>query len=374
MHQSIKILHLISSAGFLGAENVVLELSKETIKTGYWVTIGIIETRNNLHVELADRARNEGLQVQIFPCKGRFDFNTIANIRDFINEERPNILHSHGYKSNFYAWRAVSKRNLCWIASNHGKRVGMMLSVYNMLNILFMKQADKVITVSEKIADEMRRSGIPQEKIIVIDNGVDFKKFANNKKSNELRKSFGFNGNHRVIGTVASLTKEKGHIYLIEAARKVVDAFPDCCFMIVGDGDQRKLLEERTAQLGLTEKVLFVGSRKDIPEILSILDLFVLPSLKEGLPIALLEAMAARLPIIATKVGAISKVIVNNETGILVDSGSADSLRTAMLDLLHDRQKAKKLASRGFRKVETEYSSQIMGSQYLKLYRTIFSL
>ena len=80
-----RVLHLISSSGFLGAENVVLELSKEATKVGVWVTIGILENRNNLHMELADRARSEGLQVQIFPCRGRFDRRTLSSIRSFIN-------------------------------------------------------------------------------------------------------------------------------------------------------------------------------------------------------------------------------------------------------------------------------------------------
>jgi glycosyltransferase involved in cell wall biosynthesis len=369
-----RVLHLISSSGFLGAENVVLELAKETTKAGFWVTIGILENRNNIHMELAERAKGEGLKVQIFPCRGRFDRGTISSIRSFINEEKPNLFHSHGYKSNFYSLFA-NRGKLPWIVTNHlWKRTTYALKVYAYIDSLLMRKADKVIAVSEEIADEMTKKGIPSTKILVIDNGIDLQKFENKTRNNDLRKSFGLNGNHKIIGTIASLTEEKGHRYLIEAAKHVIDKCPECRFLIVGDGGQRHFLEKTVAGLGLTEKVIFTGSRKDVPDILSMLDLFVLPSLKEGLPMALLEAMASKVPVIATSVGAIPKVIVNNKTGILVDPGNANVLSTAILALLHNGQTAYRLASTGFQKVKTEYSAQMMSSRYVNLYRNILLL
>lgn len=365
-----RVLHLISSSGFLGAENVVLELAKESTKAGYWVAIGILENRNNLHMELADRAVNEGVKMRIFPCRGRFDKGTISSIRSFIKEENPNILHSHGYKANFYVLSA-NRWKVPWVVTNHlWKKTTFALKVYAYLDSLLMRRANKVVAVSDEIAFEMMSKGISSQKITIIDNGVDLERFSMSR-NDKLRNSFGFNGTSKVIGTIASLTPEKGHIYLIEAVRKVVDVFPECRFLIVGDGIERESLEKRTSELGLTEKIVFTGRRKDIPEILSLLDVFVLPSLKEGLPVALLEAMAAGLPVIATKVGAIPKVIVNNETGILVEPRSSDSLSTAILGLLHDWQTTYNLASKGFQKVKIEYSSQLMSSRYLNLYKNI---
>jgi len=365
------VLHLISSSGFLGAENVVLELSKETAKQGVWVTIGILENRNNLHMELVDGARDEELKVQIFPCKGRFDSKTIANMRDFIDKEQPNILHSHGYKSNFYAWRALSGRKIPWIITNHGKRVGMKLSLYNRLNFFFMKKADKIVAVSKEIANEMTKKGIPALKIVVIANGIDLQRFTDHRGNNDLRKSFGLNGSNNIIGTIGSLTEEKGHIYLIEAARQVIDKYPECRFLIVGDGGQRRLLEEKTSLLGLTDKVLFSGSRKDVPEILSMLDAFVLPSLKEGLPMALLEAMAARVPVIGTSVGAIPKVIEDGISGMLIPPENPDAIAEAISTILSDGNSAKEMARRGFEKVRDNFSSKTMFEKYLSVYKEL---
>jgi glycosyltransferase involved in cell wall biosynthesis len=377
MNQSIQIeprvLHLISSSGFLGAENVVLELAKETTKAGFWVTIGIIENRNNLHMELAERAREEGLKVHISPCKGRFDSKTIASIRDFIFSEQPNILHSHGYKSNFYAWRALSGRKIPWVITNHGKRVGMKLSVYNWLNIIVMKKAAKIVAVSQVLADEMIKQGISSTKIVVIDNGVDLQRFTDLQENNDMRKSFGLNGNNKIIGIVGSMTEEKGHLYLLEAARQVVEKYPECRFLLVGDGVQRRLLEEKTANLGLNGKVLFTGSRKDVPEILSILDAFILPSLKEGLPMALLEAMASKIPVIATSVGAIPKMVEDSINGLLIPPKNSDAISEAINKMLSNGDSTKEMATKGFEKVRDHYSSDIMAKKYLALYNDLLS-
>jgi glycosyltransferase involved in cell wall biosynthesis len=368
-----RILHLISSSGFLGAENVVLELSKETVKEGYWVTIGIIENRNNLHMELADRAKEAGIKVQIFPCRGRFDRRTISSIRSAISSEQPNILHSHGYKSNFYAWKALSGWNMPWIVTNHGKRVGMKLKVYNWLNIFFMKKAAKIVAVSQVLADEMIKQGISSTKIVVIDNGVDLQRFTDLRENNDLRKSFGLNGKNKIIGTVGSMTEEKGHIYLIEAASKVVDAYPECRFLIVGDGGQRQFLEEKTAELGLNDKVIFTGSRRDVPEILSMLDIFVFPSLKEGLPMAVLEAMASKIPVVATSVGGIPKVLENGISGIIIQPKDSQSIADAIMRIIKNPDDTLLIAQKGFEKIRNDFLSGLMTNKYLNVYKAILA-
>lgn len=362
-----RVLHFISSSGFLGAENVVLELAKESSKQGYWVAIGILENRNNLHMELAESASSQGIRIQIFPCKNRFDWEAVSSIRTYIKTEQPNLLHSHGYKGNFYAL-AANRKKLPWIVTNHlWKKTTVALKLYAYLDSLLIRHADRIVAVSDEIASEMMKKGISPQKIIVIDNGVDVERFALSRNE-ELRKSFGFNGSSKVVGTIASLTPEKGHVYLLEAARKVVDAFPGSRFLIVGDGVERHMLEEKTADLGLTGEIFFAGIRRDVPEILSILDLFVLPSLKEGLPMALLEAQAARLPVVATRVGAVPAVVVHEKTGLLVKPGDANSLSTSITQLLGDVEKGQSFGLHGFERVRAQFSAKAMSDRYFKLY------
>lgn len=367
-----RILHLISSSGFLGAENVVLELSKELTKLNHWVTIGILETRDNRHMELAERAREAGVNVQLFPCQGRFDKRTITAVRDFIVREKPSVLHSHGYKANFY-FLLANRGRLPWIVTNHlWKRTNATLKIYAHLDSLVMRKADCIVAVSEQIANDMKQRGIAADKVAIIENGVSLERFRIGNKD-EMRKAFGFNGNEKVIGTVASLTPEKGHTYLIDAAREVIHKHPEARFLIIGDGPQRQSLEETTAHLGLSGKVIFTGSRKDIPEILSLLDAFVLPSFKEGLPMALLEAMAAKVPVIATKVGAVPKLIEDGVSGILIPPKDPQAIADAAIEVLSDEQGSLKMARKGFERVRDHYSSATMAQKYLALYNDLLS-
>ena len=368
-----RILHIISSSGFLGAENVVLELAKETTKVGYWVTIGIIENRNNLHMELAEKAREDGIKVQIFPCRGRFDGRTISSIRSFISSRQANILHSHGYKSNFYVSLA-NRGHMSWVVTNHlWKKTTFALKFYAYLDSLLIRRANKIVAVSDEIVDAMMHRGIPSVKITVIDNGVDLQRFSNSQRNNNLRKSFGLNESNKIIGTIGSLTEEKGHIYLLEAARKVIDVVPECRFLIIGDGGQRQFLQEKTAHLWLSEKILFAGSRKDVPEILSMLDAFVLPSIKEGLPMALLEAMASKVPVIATSVGAIPNVIEDGINGLLIPPKNSDAISEAINKMLSNGDSAKEMELKGFEKVRDHYSSKQMAIKYLAVYKELLS-
>lgn len=363
-----KILHLISGSGLLGAESVVLELAKETTQAGYWVAIGIFENSRNPHLELAEVAEKLGLRVHIFPCTGRFDFGTISGIRNFIQREKPDLLHTHGYKSDFYAF-AATRNKLPWIVTNHlWKRTTFNLKLYASLDRFLIRCSKCIIAVSDEIAAEMVRMGLPSEKIAVIDNGIDLRRFSKTEKNEQLRKSFGFDTNSKMIGTVASLTEEKGHLYLLKAAKEILFIHPEARFLIVGDGVQRRQLEEKVSELGLLGKVIFTGSRRDIPEILSTLDMFVLPSLKEGLPMALLEAMAARLPVVATNVGAVPKVIAHKETGYLVQPRNTESLCAAVCELLSDTTKAVSIGLQGRRRVENQFSSKAMTERYFEVY------
>ena len=120
----MKILHLISSSGLLGAERVLLEIAEYSKRSGLDVTIGVFQNNRNPNLELAEVAKKQGFEVQVFPCNGRFDKKTIRMIRDYMVNGGAQILHSHNYKSNFYARRALSDNNIRWVVTNHGRRSG----------------------------------------------------------------------------------------------------------------------------------------------------------------------------------------------------------------------------------------------------------
>ncbi|MBI5055372.1 MAG: glycosyltransferase family 4 protein [Nitrospirae bacterium] len=365
----MRILHLISSSGLFGAERVLLELSKGLKKFESCCPIaGVIRNSNNPHVEVAEEANASGIDTVIFPCKGQFDFSLVSLIRKYIKENRVDIIHCHGYKSNFFGLLA-SRGKIPLVTTNHNWLTAhWKLKVYCFIDSLLIRYFDRIVAVSEDVKKDMLRYKIPERKIRIIDNGIDLDRFNGKVYPVNIRKEFGIKEHETVIGTIGSLGHEKGHIYLLKAAREILETHKAVKFLIIGDGLLRNELESMANTLGISSNVIFAGYRKDIPEMLSMMDIFVLPSIKEGLPMVLLEAMAAKKPVIATRVGAVPKVITHDETGILVRPKEIDELRHSILRLINDRATAEKLRQAAYRRLRDNFTSDTMAGKYMLLY------
>jgi len=175
----------------------------------------------------------------------------------------------------------------------------------------------------------------------------------------------------QVVGTVSSLTPHKGHTYLIEAASKVLEVFPSTQFLLVGDGRMREELEKKAKNLNLTPSIKFLGTRKDIPEILAAIDIFVLTSSsREGLGISILEAMAAEKPVVATAIGGIPEVVIDGETGILVPPKNTDDIAGAIIELLKNPGKANTMGQKGAQRVKEKFTTQHMLVDIEELYES----
>ncbi len=367
----MNILHLISSSGLLGAERVLLEIADQSRRAGLKVTVGVLKNSQNPNLELAEVAKGQGFDVKIFPCNGRFDKKTIQMIRDDMVNKSAQILHSHNYKSNFYARAALSDNNIRWVVTNHGRRSGPKLFFYNFLDGFIVRRADRVIAVSREITKKMELIGIPSPKICLIENGVNLDRYKKKFACESIRESLGIKKDTPVIGTVGALTREKGHVYLLNAVPRVIRIFPKAVFLFVGDGRERASLEKTASHLGIKNSVAFAGVRNDVPEILSILDVFVLPSFREGLPLALLEAQAAQIPAVATRVGAIPDVLKDGVSGILTPPKDSQAIAEAIIMVLSDKQLASGIAQKGFEKVRDNFSSEKMGNKYLSVYKEL---
>jgi glycosyltransferase involved in cell wall biosynthesis len=172
-----------------------------------------------------------------------------------------------------------------------------------------------------------------------------------------VRAELGLDPNALVMVMVATFKEQKGHAYLIEAASEVMPLHPEARILLIGDGGLRPEMERRVRAAQVDDAVRFLGSRRDVAQILAASDFFVLPSLWEGLPIALLEAMASGLPCIATKVSGTKQVIVPDITGLLVSPADSAALRDAMLTMLADPEAAHRMGEAGRRRVASEYSA-----------------
>jgi glycosyltransferase involved in cell wall biosynthesis len=232
----------------------------------------------------------------------------------------------------------------------------------------------KMVTVSEEttrfcIEDE----GIDPRKLVVIRNGVNLEEFDRSQwlaqDLDNLRFGMGITSNAKVVITVARLDSIKGHRYLIQAASQIIKSCPGVIFLLVGEGEERIGSELLIDSAGVSSYFRMVGQRSDVPKLLAIADVFVLPSLSEGMPNAILEAMAARLPVVASDVGGVRELVVTDNTGLIVSPAAPDELATAIVSLLMDESLRGEMGQRGYERVKAHFSEHRMCQQYESLIR-----
>lgn len=360
----VKVLQLISSGGYYGAENMLLNLCASQQKAGCQNSLMIFYNVHAPNVEFYERARRHGLSVRMVHCQGRADWRAVRQIEECIQEDGIQLLHTHGYKADLYGYAAARRSGKPIVATCHNWVGGTAaLGIYNRLDRMALKRFHGLAAVSDSVAQRLLASGVSARKIRTIANGIDVQTFERARPSPVLN----FNGS-KVVGMVARLDLQKGFEYLLQSASELRGAFPGLKVVIVGEGPDRREIEDMIRQLGLQSKVILAGQRSDMPAIYAAMDAFVLPSLNEGLPMTILEAMAASKPVIATRVGAIPKVIQDGETGLLVDPADSNGLRDALARLLTDSDLCSRLGAAGHDWVSHNYTSEAMALKYRQMY------
>jgi len=365
----VKVLQLISSGGYYGAENMLLNLCASQQKAGCQNSLMIFYNVHAPNVELYERARRGGLSVRMVHCQGRADWRAVRQIEECIQEDGIELLHTHGYKADLYGYVAARRSGKPIVATCHNWVGGTAaLGIYNHLDRMALKRFQGLAAVSDSVAQRLLASGVPARKIRTIANGIDVQTFERARPLQVLN----FDGS-KVVGMVARLDLQKGFEYLLRAASELRSAFPGLKVVIVGEGPDRNEIEGMIHRLGLQSNVILAGQRSEMPDIYAAMDVFVLPSLNEGLPMTILEAMAASRPVIATRVGAIPKVIQDGETGLLVDPGDMNGLRDALARLLTDSDFCCRLGAAGHDWVSRNYTSEAMAMKYRQMYDDVLS-
>ncbi|MDI6839376.1 MAG: glycosyltransferase family 4 protein [bacterium] len=327
-----------------------------------------------------------GINVVVIPSLVRNispikDFICVFELYKLIRRGRFDIVDTHSSKAGFLG-RVAAKLAGCPIIIHkphghvfYGYFSKSITLIFILLERFSAKFTNKIICLTPAETKDylsLKISG-DIDKFVTVHSGVELDPFINVKVDKKAKKEeFGLNLNSPVIICNARLVPVKGHRYLIEAAKKVVETIPDTKFLIVGDGPLRKKLERMVCKLGLTETVLFLGDRADIPELLAISDIFVLASLNEGMGRVIIEAMASGLPVVATNVGGIPTVVVDGVTGILIPSKDSESLSQAILHLLKDKELASNMGKNGKERAFM-YSADKMIEKIDNLYKNLLT-
>lgn len=320
---------------------------------------------------MASVAKRHGFEIELFDCDGRFDRSTIRAIRECLQKRQIQVLHAHGYKANFYGQLAVRGGSAKQVSTAHnwpGKTFSLWC--YSVLDRLLLRGASHVCAVSPNVEAQLKKFGTPSRKLSVIENGVDVDQFSHGKPV--LRDLPRFQGKV-IVGYVGRLVWEKGLRVLLQAAQEITTTRADVVFVLAGKGPARTELDALVSHLGLQNKVHFLGQRSDLPDVYASFDIFVLPSFDEGMPMAVLEAMAARKPVVATRVGGIPKMIKDQVSGILVEPGDAGELTHALTQLLEKPVTGAELGRDASEEVRNHFSSEAMARKYLGVYEGVLS-
>jgi glycosyltransferase involved in cell wall biosynthesis len=243
-------------------------------------------------------------------------------------------------------------------------------AAHRLLYQFFSRWVNGFIAVARDVKPAILETiGPVEEKITVISNGVDVRRYRSNGSAPIVRQELGLPGNARLMTMVGTLKHQKGHKVLLEALGPVIRDHPDLHVLLVGDGELRDEIAGKIRECELTEHVHLLGNREDVPHLLAGSDYFILPSLWEGLPMALIEAMAAGLPVIATRVSGTQQVMVPGETGILVEPGDPGQLQSAIRHFLANGERARAMGIAGRKRIEASYSAQKQAQEHVDLFQ-----
>jgi glycosyltransferase involved in cell wall biosynthesis len=300
------------------------------------------------------------------PCSGRWDWHAVRRLRELLDTYEVDVLHAHGYKADVYGCIAAWPHRAIMVSTCHNwPDPSRTMRLYGILDRLALRRFDAVAAASEGVAAILRHAGIDSP--MVIANGIEVERFEQRKPA--LRKEIAVDFDE-LIGFVGRMVPEKGGEQLLHAAKAVITARPRTAFVFAGDGPSLAEWKALAVRLGISDRVFFLGARQDIAAVYASLDMLVLPSLVEAMPMCLLEALAAGKPVVATRVGSVAKVIVSAESGLLVDPGDVRGLTEAILLLLSDPDRARRMAQNGHDHVLSHYSAKSMASAYLHFYRS----
>jgi glycosyltransferase involved in cell wall biosynthesis len=359
----VKILHIISSGGMYGAEAVILNMSRTLNENSHSSVLGVFSNSANPNLQLHEAAAREGIESHLIACDGQIDRTVTASIRELAARTGADIVHAHGYKADIYAYFALRRTGTPLVSTCHTwYDNNPLVTLYGIADRLVLRNYTAVVAVSAEVKQRLLKAGVSQDKIHLVRNGIDLRPFDNASPSLP-------EGGPLIVGLIGRLSIEKGVDIFLRAAGQVLAELPSAKFVVAGEGPDRDKLESLIDELKIRASVSMLGRRDDMPSVYASLDIMVSASRQEGLPIAILEGMASRLPLVATSVGEVPTVVLDGRTGILLPPNNTALLASAIVTLLRDTVQRERLGTAARKLIEDEFSAGRMTADYLRVYQ-----
>jgi glycosyltransferase involved in cell wall biosynthesis len=367
------ILQLIGSFHQGGSERQAVQLTRLLAESGrHRIFVAALNNEGVLKPEIDSL----GLPpVAEFPLTSFYDANFAKQISKcvrFLKENRIDIVHTHDFYSNVFGVAAARAAGVRLKIASKRETSGMRSRAQQFVEKAIFRTADRIVANSEAVRNYLTDEGVKREKISVIYNGLDLERLMPETVDREnICAEFNLpaDGSIKFITLVANLRhKVKNHPMFLRAAGRITGAFPEAHFVLAGEGGLKGELEELARRLKIGEKAHFIGRCERVPELLSISSIGVLTSFAEGFSNSILEYMAARLPVVATRVGGADEAVVENETGFLIDSDDDAALADRLMRLLKDEKMAANFGQKARQLAEEKFSLKTQLENTLQLY------
>jgi len=352
----IRILYVIPKMEVAGTEKHLYNLLHGLDRRQF--SIRVICTRR--FGKIGKKLKEEGYPIEKLGFNKGYDPRITLKLGSIIEEWKPHILHTYLFGFHLLGGVAGKWKRVPVIISSR-REIGKWKKFYHWwITRLGNCFSDYVIACSEEVKKyTIKKEKLKEERIKVIYNGINLKEFPFQKT---------FRKREKKVGVIANFYPEKGHRIFLQGVPHIKREFPETEFVMVGDGELRKDMENLCREIGIEDTVKFLGVREDIPQILSSIQVLVIPSLREGLPNVLLEAMAVGTPVVATRVGGIPEVITHGREGFLIPPSDPQSIIRSVCFILSHPEKAEEMREKGRKLVENRFSLERMVKDYQEFY------
>lgn len=353
----MKVIQIMPEFGLAGAEIMCENLTVKLVERGIDV---VVVSLYDYHSAITERLEKQGVKVCYLNKRAGLDLRMIVRLYKLFRQEKPDVIHTHRYVMQYAVWAAMLAGVKKRVHTVHSIAEKETVAVAQKLNWLFYHFHHVIpVALSKEIQFTVtERYHLPQERVPVVYNGIDLDRCV-------VKKSYESNGKLRFLH-IGRFAEVKNHFLLIEAFVRVHRKNPDTELVLIGEGPLEAKIRERVAEEGLTDSVIFAGVKENIYPCLNEADVFVLPSLYEGMPMTIIEAMGTGVPVIAANVGGIPSMIEAGENGVLVDADE-DALANAMLSMM-DEKLRRGIGVKGRKKAEAAFSAETMCNGYCEVY------
>ncbi len=362
------ICHVLHSLHVGGAEVLAAQLARK-FSADFRVVFACLDDLGSL----GETLRREGFAVHVLGRKEGLDWRCARRLAAILRQERVDVIHAHQYTPFFYAllgrW---GRRSLPILFTEHGRHYPDRRRLKRVIaNRLLLRGHDRVIGVGEAVRQALiANEGLPGNRVGVIYNGIDPARFQDGGHDRPaVRRELGLAADDLMILQVARLDYLKDHATAVRTLERVVGVVPQARLVLVGDGPEREAIERLIAERGLNDHVRLLGTRGDVARLTAAADVFLLTSISEGIPLTLIEAMAAALPVVATRVGGVPEVVQESETGLLAAAGDDGTLARHILQLAAQPALGQAMGRLGRERGREMFSESTMIASYDRLYR-----